>query len=156
MDDFNMDDDEPMDENATLATRIEDDEQPCLDPTNADLDALLAESEAMAQEKAKVKSARKQLYNSPQEADSLVRYIRDYETKREWKPQANVAYFEKQVCARCGESHITFAGYYQRQTSVKDRIDRWVKVDCRNEGLPDEVKVIESSVPVCYSCCTGK
>lgn len=131
---------------------------PDSDADDFDLDGLLAGAMQSVEESKRLKEARKTVKtrsNLPHSILSeLMGDIKALETKREWIPKADVAFFEVQTCKRCGNVTPLFQGLMQRQASRLNRtVNRWVKATAdENQGLPKEVKTHDSESEMCHFC----
>ena len=127
----------------------------------SDLDALVAESmEAKLARKtheAKVAKAKKDKKAPPGSlfTDGNARSFL-YESRREWIPAAQVAFYQQQFCTHCQSYNSIFSGIFERQEDKsKVRIDRWVKPELDPVALaklPKETKVFEENVSQCACC----
>lgn len=123
-----------------------------------DLDALLAESMQEKQSRERIVKQKKLLASPPPsmpkaELKAIEAKVQEWETKREWTPEAAVAMFESQRCNFCNSLSTLFKGMVQRQSHRQSRIDRWVRVEPGlNNNLPKESKILEESVGMCSHC----
>lgn len=124
-----------------------------------DLDNLLAESVKEQQAKEQNKKHREQLSKSfitHKERKEIEKKVVEWESVREWIPQADVAYFDVQTC-QCGNIHTHFRGFFQKQQHRFSSTVRYVKVDSNlNVGLLKEKKLEYYPVECCINCATVK
>lgn len=120
------------------------------------LDNLLAESMAERTAAEDVKVARQVLAKgglAAAEAAAIAAQVRSWEARREWKPAAAVAMFNRQRCRCCDSYHTQFSGWFQRQTHRDSRADRWINhIKPVDDGLPRETKYQDSWAEVCENC----
>lgn len=120
------------------------------------LDDLLAESMAEKRKSDEVKVARLSIAKGglPQaDRDALTESIRSWEARREWRPQAAVVMFSRQLCSGCGQYHTQFLGWFQRQTHRSSNIDRWIpSIKPHDDKLLRESKYQDSYAETCEDC----
>ena len=120
-----------------------------------DLEALMSESLAQAQETAEAKAARERVRRggqSPKEKAEDDARLRAWELRHEWEPAANVAVIEYRTCA-CGAHAAIFSQLMQRQVHRTMRASsRWQTVTSRSPSLPNEVIRKQVAVPLCLEC----
>lgn len=119
------------------------------------LDELLAESMAATKEALEAKLARERRKRGGQSAEQQAEdaeRIRRWELAHEWKPVANVAMFERHVCA-CGRHQTIFRQLMTRQQHrhLRDS-QRWQQADAALTDLPNEVVVQKWETPMCPAC----
>lgn len=120
-----------------------------------DLDELLAESVAEANASRDLKAARARLAKgglSRAEAEAINAKVREWEAKLEWRPEANVALFERITCRSCARNQSLFVGLFQRQSPRSaSKAMRWV-ASRLDERLPREVAIRNRSTDICRVC----
>ncbi len=121
----------------------------------ADMEAFLQEEQTGMVERKNLALARarlKRVATSSQEAIEIREKIQEWETRREWKAEANVALFIRQACA-CGRVHHVFAGLMQRQRHLeKFSVQRWNRVSVASPKLPNETAFQDMSLGMCAEC----
>jgi hypothetical protein len=125
----------------------------------ADLDALLAESVKQRNEAQVAKAAKDRLRKGGQSARERAEdqaRLQAWEAAHEWVARANVAYFERAVCA-CGQEASLFIGLMQRREHrhLKATMD-WILVQAATANLPNEVARRTRHVNVCMACAPQK
>lgn len=123
---------------------------------DSDLDALLAESlqikNELALQKKKPQRIPKQMV-SPEVKRAIDAKVLEWENRREWAPEAAVAFFDAQRCTFCNSLTSVFKGILQRQSHRQTKVDRWVRVDAgMNNLLPKETKVMQELTDICSQC----
>lgn len=119
------------------------------------LDALLEESMGAVREAKEAKAARERAKRGGQtaaeQAEDAER-IRRWELANEWKAVANVAVFDRYICA-CGSSQLSFSQLMVRQQHrhLRDS-QRWQASTKNSAGLPSETVIRERAVLMCGGC----
>ena len=140
---------------------------PDQDTGELDLDALLADSMQVQNDKKNLAKENKRVQQSLDKTNQ----VRDWRLanaksseiingKRDWQPVAAVALFHTQRCVTCGTNHTHFMGVFQRQKYVAGGVsgflkaDQWVRATDHTmiDNLPKEQKVTDEPVDMCECC----
>lgn len=125
-----------------------------------DLDALLGESMAVKRSNDAAKAAKERLKRggmSQAERLETEALIRQWELAHEWKPEANVALFTRQVC-HCGVEQTCFNRLMtrMRHRHLAHSAMRWLPAEVAQSVLPNETTIRVVKVPLCGSCAETK
>lgn len=126
-------------------------------PTDIDpLEALLAESMEPVRAKAEMRANRDKLARgglTAQERKEIESKIREWESKVEWKGEANVLLIIRQECTRCGLRWHSNGGLFTRQVHrAQSHARRWVRAESELAQLPNETALKLEHVGMCYGC----
>jgi len=141
--------DDEVDETSTESNEI------AADNGFGDLDSLLEESVALQNEAALAKAAKARLKRGGQSRQEMLEdqaRIAAWEAAHEWVAQANVAYFEQQLC-KCGSHNLVFRSLLIRETHRHmQSAQRWRAVTLEQKGLPKETVLRDEPVGMCELC----
>lgn len=122
-----------------------------------ELEELLGEAMAAKLDADKVKLARAKAKSGFSNTPDDLERIRKWELANEWRPAANVAFFERSQCS-CGKHHTVFRQLMLRQVGrLNPNNNRWTVLsrenDIINAKLPKETAMRITKVPICPACC---
>lgn len=125
-----------------------------------ELNALLADAMQNSKAGLEVKAAREKLKKgglSAAEREADAARIAEWESKHEWRAEANVALFIETGCDDCGTYSQAFSHYMQRQAHRHLRESRrWVTTDRIMSDLPNEVVIQTKMTAMCEDCAPAK
>lgn len=130
-----------------------------VDDPFAELEGLLTESLEIRKAKTEGKETRERLRRGGQGHREMLEdqaRLREWESKHEWKAEANAALFERQVCG-CGSHREMFVGLLRRDVHRHMRTaQRWVAVGVALADLPNETVFRVKDVALCWVCAESK
>ena len=122
----------------------------------ADLDAIIAESEARRSAKGGVTQKRERLAHKGLTADERQRLeaeVAAFELLFTWRVEANVALFHVQECTTCSGYHQFFMGWFTHQQHRTDPHCRRLVAGRSEEPVPDRIeKHSQGKVEMCGLC----
>jgi len=129
---------------------------PPVDDDFADLDAIIAESEARRTAKGGITQKRERLAHkglTEEERRRLEDEVRAFELLFTWRVEANVALFHTQSCDCCNSTHRFFMGWFTHQQHRTDSHCRRLVAGRSGEDLPDRIELhAQGMVPMCGNC----
>lgn len=126
-----------------------------IEPATISLDDLMDESLQAFEAKKLEKEMRKRVATkrgTPEELANDSALLRKWSMEREWKRQANVLCFNRQLCS-CGSYHTTLIGRFELH--LNNRLSGATALVAVKEfelSLPKQVKYHDEAVDLCHSC----